>query len=550
MNHPVSQTPATESTVSLNTPVSEVVLFEDRARVIRSGEAELPSGWVRAVVADVTPLLSDKTLTARVVGNDGAVLVDIHVRRHWLVESREPDQERIREWRRQRRRLQREIAALSGKRSLVGQEVDDRVNLRNHAFQELVEDVAWGRADREAWNAWSTELYQQELTARQSRIALDFQLKKCHKDLARLEKKIHLAKDRHERCRASLELLLQVRRPGRIGLRIEYMTGNACWRPWHSARLQGRGDSRRLLFTVGGSVWQNTGESWPEARLSFSVERLSAGVKPPRLASDRLSVVPKSDAVQLEVREQEIQDLAPELMPATDTVERPEKTDEKLPGIDDGGHAVHFHASGPMTIPADGRPHRVELFSFETDAQTGLVLIPPLGPIAGGEERDYQPVVMKSVQKNTAAQPVLAGPVDLIRDSGYVGRTSILFVAPGEPFALGWGPDPDLRVKRVATSARQKSKVKEHLLPAFNNKSQLWISNLGAESKRIDIISRLPVSEVKQVKIIPDRSGTTHDQWPDADGLQNCQITLEAHGATRVAWAYRLQKSKKAAMAP
>ena len=33
----------------------------------------------------------------------------------------------------------------------------------------------------------------------------------------------------------------------------------------------------------------------------------------------------------------------------------------------------------------------------------------------------------------------LAGPVDLIRDGGFAGRTTLLYVAAGEGFALGWG---------------------------------------------------------------------------------------------------------------
>jgi len=52
----------------------------------------------------------------------------------------------------------------------------------------------------------------------------------------------------------------------------------------------------------------------------------------------------------------------------------------------------------------------------------------------------------------------LAGPVDLIRENGFVGRTSVLFIAAGERFELGWGPDAELRVKRHSESKQEKSR--------------------------------------------------------------------------------------------
>lgn len=60
-------------------------------------------------------------------------------------------------------------------------------------------------------------------------------------------------------------------------------------------------------------------------------------------------------------------------------------------------------------------------------------------------------VVLKSEQSNTAQFPILAGPVDLLRVTELVGKTEIGFVAPGEKFALGWGPDAAMRVQRTQT---------------------------------------------------------------------------------------------------
>src|SRR5690606_3588459 len=121
------------------------------------------------------------------------------------------------------------------------------------------------------------------------------------------------------------------------------------------------------------------------------------------------------------------------------------------------------------TIPSDGRPHRVAIFEFEAPAETALVCMP---------ER-LAAVTLRSRQVNAASKPLLAGPVDLIRRSGLVGRTSILYIAPGERFELGWGPDPSLRVSRTC----EELEFERKLMSSWTRRPrriEIKLSNLAA----------------------------------------------------------------------
>src|SRR5690606_15535328 len=134
--------------------------------------------------------------------------------------------------------------------------------------------------------------------------------------------------------------------------------------------------------------------------------------------------------------------------------------------------------------PADGRPNVIPLFSFETEAETTLVTMPEVS----------EAVLLRSTQRHEGKAPILAGPVELIRDSGGVGYTKTLFVAAKERFELGFGPDDAVRVTRrlqqepIADPVGQWT-ITQHTLA-------LYLSNLSDEEKTVDVCERIPVSEI------------------------------------------------------
>src|SRR6185503_12194932 len=101
---------------------------------------------------------------------------------------------------------------------------------------------------------------------------------------------------------------------------------------------------------------------------------------------------------------------------------------------------------------------------------------------------------------NTGTTPLLAGPVDLIMASGYVGRAEIGFVAEAEKFYVGFGPEADVRVHRTETRERDDA----GLLGGWNVQTvrvAVRLSNLGAVPRTVAITERVPISEVEQVEV-------------------------------------------------
>ncbi|MBI4863271.1 MAG: DUF4139 domain-containing protein [Candidatus Riflebacteria bacterium] len=151
---------------------------------------------------------------------------------------------------------------------------------------------------------------------------------------------------------------------------------------------------------------------------------------------------------------------------------------------------------------------------------------------------------LRTEQTNGGAVPILAGPVDLIRDSGYVGRTTVLYVAPGERFELGWGPDPEVRLNRFD----DRTVEEPGLLGAWttiDHRIKIWLSHLGAEPRKLKVRERVPVSEVEKVKVEFDGAHTSPGTvTPDQNGFVTWELGLKPRSRQQLELRYVLKRHK------
>ncbi|NVB37463.1 mucoidy inhibitor MuiA family protein [Pseudenhygromyxa sp. WMMC2535] len=512
-------------------PVTEVTLLEDRAMVTREGVIELPPGRVRVFIHGVAPVLVDKTLSARLSpppGEDAPLPEDLQVRnlsidrRRVSAESELPTD--VAEIREQLRNKERELEAKILHRTRIDAELGSLHQLFELTLGEINEDVAWGRQERPRWREQVLDLESRLRELSLERRHIDVGLEQLQDALKDLRVLLGASSKLDSQLRADLSLELHNTGPvaRRVRLRVDYLVPGAMWRPWHRARLiesegEGQGDDQAsVALRCDAAVWQATGEDWSEVALRFSTERPSLGVAPPRLHDDPLRVQRRGSTVEVQAREEQLHDVGLGAdQPATS-----EAVDE-LPGIDDGGEARLLSAATKASVPGDGRPHRVPIFEFEAPAEVALLCAPELVPA----------VMLRSRHANAAKLPLLAGPVDLIRNSGLVGRTSLAYVAPGERFELGWGPDPSLRVHREV----EELEVERRMMSAWTRKPrkvEIKLSNLSAAAKTIELRERIAVSELEKVEV--EFGSASQGVKPDRDGMLRWTVALAGFGREQV----------------
>ncbi len=496
---------------TIELPITHVTVLEDRAQITRSGRVELSAGAHTLRVQDVASVIVDKTLSVQ--ASAGARVAQARVCRR-LATSKEAQRQRVAQWmtleseRRaavQDARLQLEVS----REALAAIRTMETLHLA-----ELSEDVALGRevTDRMASLAMLREKLGDAVDAHVD----------CDRRLARAEASMNDAlrmreslNDETRSVVGQLELQLQLGGDGAssVEVTVRYTVAGALWRPAHIATMQEKGGVR---IEAQACVWQATGEDWTDAQLSFSTERPSLGATPPQLRTDTLSLKRKAQAVSVQTRDQVI----------STTGEGAAEVRDEMPGVDDGGEPLALTAEGPRTVSSNGRPHHVPLFSFESEAQRELICRP----------EKVEAVLLRTTQAHRGPHPLLAGPVELRRRGGYVGRTSTLFVAPGESFELGWGPEPDLRVHRKVEPAQPTRKP----LSSWVRKPRtvtVTVSNLGAQPHDVRLCERVMVSEIDKVEVEvgPLQGGTR-----DSDGIVTKALAVRGFGQTSYAFDWTL----------
>jgi len=497
----------------LQLPIVQVTLLEDRALIRRQGTVELLGGLQRLRLRNVAPALVDKTLVAQW---NGSAVRTLHLRVDRYVppaapaapvESR-PDPALLQ----RRARLQQELA-------LQQREAQSAANIYGELLQSVSERVGVGETAFPNWEAEIDEVedWRRHILERHCQILEELDL---------LEQSVEPVAPPPPPPRSELhtDVVLEVEAPDRQSdtLTLEYSVPCACWRPVHRAVLQ----DGRLWFQSDGCCWQNTGEDWNDVQLVFSTQRSSLGSEPPALPPDRLSLQKKGQTLVVSEREVEVHKLE---SPAS------QAKSSEVPGIDDRGESVHLRSRALASVPSHGRPVRVPMFDFTVDSAVDQVLMAEL----------CAEVLQRSSQVNESPYPLLAGPVDLVREAGHVGRTQLSYVGRGERFTLGWGPQSSLRVVRSEERGKEE---KDDLLGGWVKQVQkvtLTLSNLSVQSHSLTVIERVPVSEVKQVEVVVDSKATSQGAAPDSRGFITWTLNLGARERQVLKLQYALRKRKE-----
>ncbi|MCA9571135.1 MAG: DUF4139 domain-containing protein, partial [Myxococcales bacterium] len=324
--------------------------------------------------------------------------------------------------------------------------------------------------------------------------------------------------------RSTLELQIHARTAGPV--RVRTVVPCALWRPVHRATLRtvDRGGERdEVLWEVRAAIWNRTGIDWDGVPVVVSTARPGQRAEAPRLVDDNVGVARRGSEVVVEARE-EVVDAA-----RSDDEVRQTAT---LPGVDDGGEVRVYAVEAPVTVPSDGRPVFVELERFDSPCRTSWRCVPSLSPQA----------VLRSAQANRSSRPLLAGPVELLRDGEGVGRGSIGLVPPGEPFALGWGSHDAVRVVRRQDHERETATLTGTQTHTFE--VEVRVANLGRSPLVLHVDERVPVSELKAVSVDLGTCAPALQRQPDRDGLCGWTLELGAGEIRELSMAYRVTASR------
>jgi uncharacterized protein (TIGR02231 family) len=528
-------------------PVTAVTLLEDRAEVRRLVRLDLAPGTHRVRLGPVTPLAVDRSLRAELgPDTDGATVVDAQLVRLYTPPPVGAPAEDASALRRRVHELTERVRRTEADRARAASRVAVLDQLLGELHRDIAEGAGAGTADPERWTADLDRAYQEHTPRTEALRLLDHRLVQEREQLLSAEAALGEAEERPPVLSAFVDVVVETSVPlGAAELTLHHLVPCALWRPAYRAELSDDGSS--LSLQCDAVAWQRTGEDWTGAALTLSTARTTQAAEPPRLAEDVLTLVDRTPeerrTIEVDLREVEIQTVGP-----TDEADGSAGGADgaaagaalALPGVDDGGEVRVLTAPAPVTLPSDGRPHRVRLGAARLPARAEYSAAPELSSLVSQVVRF----------RNSTGQVLLSGPVDLVRGSGFVGRGELRFTAVDAPAELSFGSEDTFRVTRAVEESRDSTALTGRTV--ITRTVRLAVSRFaqrGAGPLVVAVRERIPVSELSAVEIRLDkeRCSPPPDEV-DAEGIVRYELTLGADDRRTLTLGYEISAARAVAI--
>lgn len=523
--------------VGVEAPIAAVTVYNDRARVSRRSKLTIPAGRSIIQVGGLTGGLDDASIRAKLTNADGVEITGVSA--EWEGHAsppREAEAKLVEEI----ERIQREITQLNDELSILGVRQGLAQQYQDHARRSVSRAASSSAATTSS--SWKESLAylgeERDANAAKQRDLYD-QLEKLNDELS--ARSSELARLRAPSSRRTRRVEITVESATEVAealIAVDYVVYDARW----SSAYDVRADGAELELTYFGTVTQGTGEDWDNVSLVLSTARPSQSAQIPKLTPVQLSGYKREkrpvQIVSYGTERDKSDDRkgeappppAPKPQPHTATV-APDGDDGRAQ-LGDSGDAITFVIKGSESIPADRRPHKVEITSDRLPAKVGFETIPKVAPW----------VYQKATAKNEGSFPILPGPVNVFRKSVFVGAGSLEYVAVGEEFSVSLGSDERIKVRRIIDE-RVSSKPK--ILGSkrtINYAYRIELKNFCPDEQTITVVDNIPVSEREELEVtLADNTKPTSQ---DDQGFVKWEVTLAAGETKTVPFGYEVSYPK------
>jgi uncharacterized protein (TIGR02231 family) len=499
--------PALADEVRPPSRITDVVVFPDRAEIVRTAEVELPAGAHSLHIAGLPAGLLPDSVRVEARAGGGLLVGAVETRPQFspeLVSTAE-------------RELTAAIRTLEQKqRELVDRATAARVQLDfvgsiGKVLPERAGDeIARGLPDPEVWRKSWAALAAGADEALATIRGLDIERGRIEREIE--AKRQELARvQTGERATVEAVIGLETAAALRAMVHLRYQVLGASWRPLYEARL----DSAigETVLVQRGEVQQATGEEWSDVALTLSTAHPAAASEMPRIEPWFIDVLegprPMPQVQSMRAPKASADFAESRAMPAAPVLAETVAAE----------FAAEYRVPGRVTVTADSAPKSFTLNERRLTVQLSVRATPRLAP----EPYLYGETVFPG------PEPLLPGPVAIFRDGAFTGRADLALVMPGDTVALPFGVDDKVRVDyRLETGGRATEGI-------FNKRRRIErhyrieVTSRHAVSMPITIIDQIPVPQDERIEVELLGSSTTPTRR-DPDGRRGVLEWTEAYG--------------------
>jgi len=487
---------------TLDTRISEVTVYTDRALVTRRGTVALTGNETELTIASLPATL--ETDSVRATGS-GTIAVRLLGVRTETVYSSEPVGDRISEFTQQIQELQTQKRA-----------INDKITARKIQLQFIQ-----GLSEKSV-GSFSSSIAKQQIGLNETGELLNFLGTNYLKYVSAIAQHQRQQQELDNQIQALQQQLRQVQTPncqqtfniivaiepsgiGNFELEVSYVVTQAYWTPLYDFRVNTTTNQINLNYLA--EVNQNTGENWTGIALTLSTAKPGLGSLPPKLKPwyiDTLHPTVKFRNTESIARTRQISSVPDaditdafggiffgSASGTADAASAPIEAETATAEVSREGGTVSFQVGGNTNIPSDGTPHKVTVFSENYPFKPEYIAVPRLVSFAY-----LQAVVVNPLTGAT----LLPGKANIFRDNTFVGTVELDNISPGAEFKLNLGIDEGLKIDRELVE-RQVDKKLIGNQRRTSYAYRLNVTNLQQVQVHLTLREQLPVSRNEQVKV-------------------------------------------------
>ena len=490
--------------IQVETTITTVVVYPDRARVTCHGRAELAEGLHQIVVGELPLALEPESVRAGGAGTARVQLRGVDIERRHYTQAPAANvtalEQRIQQ-------LQDELAALADRQAVKRASSDHLDGLR-----KATTEYAWGLARGRSTTANQADLMrffeEEDARLHADLRALEAEGRERQEELAKRQAELDQLRAARPRQRYAARLEVEVLSPGDFEVELSYVVGRAGWRPLYDMRLrQPQGaEGATVALTALAEITQNTGQDWAGVALTVSTARPALNQRVPELTPWYVDVPapppprpPQPRPMQARAlakgaaHTEMAYDAAP--MESMALMSPPVMEAEVVVAeVEESGTAVSFVIPGGIDIPGDGTPHKTTIARHELTPRLDFLSVP----------RHTDAVFRRAKLTNSTGAPLLPGPVNLYVGEEYIGQNRLTYTPGGGEVELVLGVEERVTVKRELV----RREVDKRLLRDVRQVAygyEIALENLLATPARVTVQDQYPVSRHDQIKVRLDR---------------------------------------------
>jgi uncharacterized protein (TIGR02231 family) len=477
----------------LEVPVTAVTVFGDGARVVRRGPVSVSPGLLPVVIGNLPAAVDPASVRVAARGR-GLALLDVEVHRGYGADP----------FRDETARLRSEVESRHDEvQALDDEDAAEQARLRffgevsQAAAAALARALSFGRAGHDDLSQMAGLLSADTASTLARRRDISARRRAAQRELDAAEQRLAAAEQFHRSAEfVEVSATLEAAAATEAEVELSYHVSGASWRPLYDLSLTGD----RLAVSYLAEITQETGEDWPAVELALSTTRRGRHQRLPELDPwyiGRPAAIPRAmPPAGLRARSFGAADdatAAPLAAAAAagSGAQAPEAAPlAAVPG--ESGAGLLYRVARPLTVPADGGPHKTMVARFDLDVTLDYLAVPVLGPEA----------YLRATATNGSSLLLLPGPARVFHDQVFVGETTLETVAAGEEFEVQLGVDDQIRVER---QLRRHSTSKAVLggTRTIDIGYEITVRNHRPNTVKVRVHDHIPVSEDGAIKVRP-----------------------------------------------